>query len=546
MSNCIEKISHSCGSSDGLQVWADENGEYNGYCFACGSYVADPYKGELAPNFVERTKKDIKEQVAEIDGDWLARSIDERGLRAESLDYFDCRVGVSEQDGRTPKIAAIPIKRKGELVSYKMRLLDTKKMYSLGNGKEADLFGLDKALLTGAKRLFITEGEFDAVALFQTLKDQAGEKYKHFNPAVVSAPNGAGSAKRDILRHIDVIRKTFKDVVLCFDMDDAGKLAATEVGSVFPEAMVADLPAKDCNECLIKGLSKQLKVAVMFNAVKPKNCKIIYGSELKEAAQKETPMGLSFPWQSLTNLTRGERKGEVYYWGSGVKMGKSELLNALAVHKILNHGEKVFMAKPEEANAKTYKLLVGKAAQRIFHDPSIPFDHKAFEEAEPLIGNNVAMLDLYQHMDWDTVKRDIIFAASEGYTTVYLDPITNFTNMVGSAEANELLVRMAAEASAMAMDHGLTIHFFCHLLAPAREKKPHERGGKILSSQFAGSRSMMRSCNYMFGLEGNKDPELEDEERNQRQIVLLEDREHGSTGKVNLFWDKQTGAFEEI
>ena len=48
------------------------------------------------------------------------------------------------------------------------------------------------------------------------------------------------------------------------------------------------------------------------------------------------------------------------------------------------------------------------------------------------------------------------------------------------------------------------------------------------------------------GLEGNKSPELEEEERNMRDIVLLKDREHGATGKVRLFWNKLTGKFMEL
>ena len=194
-------------------------------------------------------------------------------------------------------------------------------------------------------------------------------------------------------------------------------------------------------------------------------------------------------------------------------------------------------------SAKTYKLLVGKAANRIFHDPTIEFDYEAFDKYEGLIGDNVAMLDLYQHLTWDHVKGDVIHAAGEGYRTVYLDPITNFTNQMSSGDANEALVSIAAEAAAVAKDHQLAIHFFCHLNAPPRGSEPHEMGGKILSNQFAGSRAMMRSCNYMFGLEGNKNPDLSVEERNCRDIVLLEDREYGQVGRVPLYWDNKTGAF---
>lgn len=57
---------------------------------------------------------------------------------------------------------------------------------------------------------------------------------------------------------------------------------------------------------------------------------------------------------------------------------------------------------------------------------------------------------------------------------------------------------------------------------------------------------MMRSCNLMLGLEGNKDPELPEHVRNLRNLRLLEDREFGGTGNYPLFWNKETTMFEEV
>jgi twinkle protein len=50
----------------------------------------------------------------------------------------------------------------------------------------------------------------------------------------------------------------------------------------------------------------------------------------------------------------------------------------------------------------------------------------------------------------------------------------------------------------------------------------------------------------MIGLEGNKDPELPDEERNIRKLKILEDRNLGASGVVKLFWDRNTGLFNEM
>jgi twinkle protein len=247
-------------------------------------------------------------------------------------------------------------------------------------------------------------------------------------------------------------------------------------------------------------------------------------------------------------------------------MGKSELLNALAAHFIMHNDIKVFMAKPEESNVKTVKLLAGKIVGKVFHDPKVPFDEHAFEVAGQILRDRdaIAMLDLYQHMGWDGLKAHIIEAAEWGAKAVFIDPITNLTNGMQSDQANVKLQEIAQELSAMAKDHEIAIFIFCHLKAPegninkdARLRKysehnyvglgncPHELGGDVLSSQFAGSRAMMRSCNYMIGIEGNKDRELEEHVRNRRHLTLLEDREFGESGSVELVWDRATTLFRE-
>jgi twinkle protein len=50
----------------------------------------------------------------------------------------------------------------------------------------------------------------------------------------------------------------------------------------------------------------------------------------------------------------------------------------------------------------------------------------------------------------------------------------------------------------------------------------------------------------MFGLEGNKSADLDADQRNMRRLVVLEDREFGSSGYINLYWDRHTGLFNEV
>jgi twinkle protein len=266
---------------------------------------------------------------------------------------------------------------------------------------------------------------------------------------------------------------------------------------------------------------------------------------LHEAGKEPAVYGASWPWKHITEATRGIRLGETIYIGAGQKQGKSEVVNTLAAHFIREHGWKVFLCKPEEANKKTYKLVAGKLAGKFFHDPTKPFDEAAYDKAGREIGDNLMMLDLYQHVDFATLKGDIRQAVLEGCKAIIIDPITNFTNGMDAASANTKLQEIAQELAAMALDLNVVIFIFCHLRNPD-SGLPHERGGEVLSSQFAGSRAMARSCNLMLGLEGNRDPNLSPEERNVRTLVLLEDREFGQTGRYGLYWDASTGLFNEM
>ena len=418
-------------------------------------------------------------------------------------------------------------------------------MFAVGSIKGATFFGWDKAVLTGAKKLFITEGELDAVALYQILKDNAGVAYREYNPAVVSISNGSSGAAKQVAAMLPEIRKHFKEIILAFDMDEPGRKAVEAVQKILPEALVADLPSKDANQALLDGRSKACYASCMFKAIKPKNTRIVLAEQVVEDARKEAEWGFSYPYKKLTDLTRGQRFGETVYWGAGVKMGKSELLNALVSHNITEHGWKVFVVKPEESNRRTLQGVVGKVANRVFHDPKIPFDYEAFDKAYPVVKDHLLMMNLYQELSWESLQTDIRSAVAEGCKAVYIDPITVLTNGVAAADANTLLQKFAQGLAQMALDLNIIVHIFCHLKSP--EAGPsHERGGKVQSHQFAGSRAMMRACHTMVGMEGNKDPDLTLEERNIRRLVLLEDRATGSSGQLDLYYDHLTGAFNEI
>lgn len=550
MSQCITKMSHSCGSRNGLQLFADEDGSLTGYCFSCAEYVHDPLgKGKSLDDIppakrLTKSKEEIAEEMAEI-GDCKAVDLPDRRLRGKALAHYGIKIGFTDGADKPPTFHYYPYTLNGELKAYKCRLIEGKKIWSVGDQKDVDLFGWEQAKATGAKRLIITEGELDAVALYTILQRHTKEAYVDYMPAVCSLPHGAGAAGKDLAKLMPKIRKHFKEVSFCFDQDDAGEKAIEAACTVVPDATVITLPCKDANACIVEGKGKAAFAATQFNAAKPKNTSLVYGEDLHEEAREQAKYGeLTWPWEHLNEVTRGIRFGETIYIGAGVKMGKSELLNALGAHFIKKHGTQVFMAKPEEANKKTYKLLAGKMEGNVFHDPKISFDYDAYDRAGEMMKGKLAMVNLFQHLGFETLKADIYSATAWGAKAIFIDPITNLTNGMASADANVKLQEYAQELAAMALDLNVVIFIFCHLKSPP-QGDDHEHGGAVLSSQFAGSRAMMRSCNLMIGLEGDKSPDLSLEEKNMRQMVLLEDREFGQTGRFPIYWDANTSLFNE-
>lgn len=322
---CVEKLPHSCGSRRGLQVFQKEDGSYDGFCFSCGTAVTDPYKDKpegYKPAYNPKTDEEIQEEIDEVK-EFQTVALKDRGLSKESLEHFGIKIGLSEVDGVTPTSHFYPYYKGDELKGFKCRVIEGKKFFSIGSVKDVDLFGWHQAVLSGGKKLFVTEGEMDAVALYQIFRAvNKGTKYESNIPAIVSLAHGSGSAVKELLKHREMIFMHFKEIVLVFDQDKPGEEAVEAVLKVFPEGVsVAHLPRKDANQCLLEGVSKAAYNAVAFNSVKPKNTRLVLADSLFEEAKIAPTIGAPWPWEAVTKKTRGIRLGETVYIGAAQKMG---------------------------------------------------------------------------------------------------------------------------------------------------------------------------------------------------------------------------------
>lgn len=568
MSECGEKLPHSCGTRKGLQVFIHGDGSVDGFCFSCNTFVKDPYgspkKADEVPKPEKPSDEAIQEWIEAI-SNYPTKDVARKKLRASVLDELGIKTGLSEEDGKTPAVLYYPYKKNGVLTGYKAKVLDGKKIFGVGKTSDVDLFNWDNAIGSGAKKLIITEGEDDCAAVISLLNKFTKQGYEEYKPAVVSLAHGASSASKDLAKISDKVNRFFKEVILCFDMDKPGQKAIEDAMQVFPYAKSVELPCKDANQCIIEGKQKAAYNAIMWNNKAPKNTRLINMKELFEEASEPPKFGeLSWPWKHINDKTRGIRYGETIYIGAGVKMGKTDVEFELAAHFIKQHKIKVLLVALETSKKKTVKILAGKMVGKVFHDPKIKYDLEEYYKGCEMIGDNAEIVDAYQIAGWEALKQDIVAASNLGVKAVFIDPITNLTNGMSAADANVKLQEMAQELAAMAKDLNIVVFLFCHLRAHDgdidRDKRmnyyrnhrfiglgscPHEKGGDILSPQFAGSRAMMRSCNYMIGLEGNKDEEIDENIRNIRHLVILEDREFSESGRFPIYWNRSTGVYKE-
>lgn len=510
-------------------------------------------------------------------------AIPERGIEKKTAEHFGIRTAVDTQDGMTHVAHYFPYTLDGKIVGYKKRDLKKPKQEkrhftTVGyQSVQCDLFGTEAANKTGGKKVIICEGEYDTAITWQVLKD----KYPKGNPAVLSIGNGTSNAVQNIgqKQNLKYLGK-FSDIVLAFDADKAspqekekkimkGKDATAAVYGLLPEIKVADFP-EDYDPCDMyrEGLSEQL----YWSVIKP----IEYVPEgfrtyeqFKEKAHELPKLGRSWPWPSMTRATLGRRDGEGYYFGSGVKMGKSELVNQLSEHVIDEEELPIALFKFEEENHITCQKVAGKMYHKDFTNAEKViyiddegngrdiwgelidnaargyFTQDELIEATDKVGDSVIYYSNYGRANWDDVKGAIRHAVLvEGVKDIVLDPITRLTQGMKAAEANTELERFSDEISKMAKDLGFTYYCFCHLNKPD-SGPPHEFGGVPQSAQFTGSRAMMRNTYYMVGLQRNKDPEISLKERNTSYLIILDDRKHGRSAKFPVFYDSDTGDYLE-
>jgi len=457
-------------------------------------------------------------------------SLKTRRLTEEACRKYGYWIGKDKQ-GKTVQIANY--RRDGKIVGQKLRYRH-KAFTFIGDAKEAGLFG--QHLWQPGRRLVITEGEIDCISVAQT----NGLKWP-----VVSVPNGASGAVKAIKRELEWV-EGFDEVILMFDMDEPGQKAAQEVALLLTpgKAKIAQLPAKDPSELLQKGQADAITTAMWSAQTKRPDGVITFGA-LKEKAL--VPVEIGMPWhdQRLTDLTFGKRYGEVYTFGAGTGIGKTDWLMQEAAFIATATKERIGLFFLEQPPVETAKRLAGKVAGRRFHVPDGSWTQPELADAfDRLDQGQVFVYDHFGTTEWEVIEsRMKHMVVAEGVKHLFLDNLTSFA--AGSEDERKLLEDTMAQISQFAQRYRVCIYLVSHLATP--EKTPHEEGGRVMLRHFKGSRAIGFWSHFAFGLERNTQAS-DETERNTTTFRVLKDRYTGqANGKtIHYLYTHETGRLNPV
>jgi twinkle protein len=526
-----EFISHApcerCGSSDANAIYSDGHT----YCFSCEA-LASELDGEIPARSKVQTKGRERPQDL-LTG--KVQAIPNRGLTEETCRLYRYEIGTYNNK---PCHIANYTDAFGNVVAQKIRSAG-KDFKFIGDTKAAGLFGQHLWKPSAVNRLVIVEGEIDCLSMSQAL----GNKWP-----VVSLPNGAAGAAKSIQKAYDYVT-SFPEVILMFDQDDAGRKATQEVAAMLPPGIVriASLPAKDANECLTKGMTKEL-VSAYFNAVVYRPDGIVAAEDLRDEFLKEDPTGTAYPFGNLTSLTKGMHHGSMVLITSGSGMGKSTLVREIAYDLAMNHKEKVGMLMLEESVKRTMRSLVAlHLSKNIVVDPTLASQEEmlgAFDEV--FSDGRIRLYDHFGSTTLDNILQRIRYLAkAEDCKYIILDHISILVSGMSSQEAagegseRRMIDVAVTKLRTLVQELNICLLMVSHLRRPQGDKG-HEDGAKISLNQLRGSHSLVQLADTCIALQKVEDT------NDAIEIRVLKNRLTGETGSAGtLIYNRDTGRLTE-
>ena len=466
------------------------------------------------------------------------RPLKARGITSETCQKYGYHV--SKNDFGQP-IQVADYRKDGHVVFQKTR--DREKNFIVRGKKDNIFFG--QHLFSTGKKLVITEGEIDCL----TVSQLQGNKYP-----VVSIPFGCRSAK-DVFKAQTDWLSGFDEVIVMFDMDEAGQEAVKSVSGILPphKLKIATLSMKDPNECLLNGKADEV-IRAIWHAREYRPDGILNAKDLKEeffSQESEIP-SYDFPWaEDLTKMTQGIRKGEMLLLTAGTGIGKSTMAREIAFKLKMVDDMKVGMVMLEENKNKTLRDLLSIAVSKPLHLLWNTIDKEQLKPAyDALFGDGgFCLYDHFGSIESNNLLEKIRFLITgEGCDFVIFDHVSIAVSGLDESVMNErkAIDMLMTQLRSLVEETGAGIVVVSHLRKGDTKTVPFEQGGTISLDDLRGSGTLKQIPDTILALERNQQADDEDA-KNTLKLRVLKCRFTGNTGLAGyLRFNKSTNRLEDI
>ncbi len=479
-----------CGSSDAVEDY-----ETGPYCFSCST------------KFWNKGIKHIEEHTKSY------QVIPYRGHSRQAIEKYGV---VLEVENEQPMKVRYPYPSGWN----KYRVLASKEFYSDGTVKPG-LFGQDRFSSGCAKAITVTEGEEDAMAVYELL----GSKW----PAV--SIRGASSAKQDCAAAFDYLN-SFERIYLCFDGDEPGRKAVQAVASLFPFNkiyVVEKTLFKDANDYLLHN-ARDDYYRVWHNAKRLTPTNIISSfDEVRQLLESPEKQNIAtFPFQRLQDMTLGIRTGETYLFKAKEGMGKTEIFGAIEHHVLKTTDVNMAIMHLEDPDKRIVQRLAGYELKRPVHFSKEISNGEILEAYRSAVSRDhrVHIYESLENEDYDGVLNKLRFLVSScECKIVFLDHISRLVSGADVEDERRTLDKISTNLSQLNQELDFALLMVTHVNDDGLTR---------------GSRNISKEAWTVIDLERDIESPL-DEIRNTTKLSIIKNRFTGMTGPAGeIYFDPET------
>lgn len=441
-----------------------------------------------------------------------------RGIQENSLRFYDVKTKVDASG----KPVAMGFKYpNGE---YKTRMLGKKDFHTKKDSPPIGLFGRDKFAAGSHQQVVITEGELDAISLWQVLR------------CPVVSVQSSGTAARDCAVDREFLA-SFERVLLALDDDAAGHDAAANVARLFDYNRVYQVkfaPLKDANDYLQVGKEDELRT-ICHNAKRYLPETVVSSfSDFKKILEQEQPPSVSYPFHTLNDMTYGIRTGESVLITAQEGVGKTELMHTLEHHLLRNTDVPIGAIFLEEPKVRHLQALAGLELRTPAHLPDSGCTVDQIYAAVQQAVRTDDRLHLYSHFGSDDPKSILdtvrFLVVARGCRFVLLDHINMVVSGLAGEDERRALDWLCTRLEMMVKELNFSLIMVAHV----------NDEGKTRSSRYISKIADIR-IDAVRDL-SHSDPKV----RNTTFLTCSKNRFSGKTGPAGrLLFDPITYSFQE-